>query len=142
MTWLVSLGVFLLLCVLLGELLGLLMPDRPQPRWRRALGRGLGRGAGWLKARLRPVPPPAPDPFDTLRLQTRLGTVSTKIRSIESTPHVYARAHRLMALEAAYDDLLDEACRLAGCPDPPDAQRSEAKRWEEEQALAARGWSW
>ncbi|GAA3125865.1 hypothetical protein JOF29_006299 [Kribbella aluminosa] len=142
MAWLVSLGVFLVLCVLLGVLL----PNPPPARWRR----GLQRGAAWLPerligrliGRLRPATPPEPDPFDTLRLQTRLGTVSTKIRSIESTPHIYARAHRLMALEAAYDDLLDEACRLAGCPDPPDTKRSEAKRWEEEQALAARGWSW
>lgn len=138
MVWLASLSVFLLLCVLLGGLLGVLLSDRPPARWQRVLERGAAR----LKARLRPVTPAEPDPFDTLRLQTRLGTVSTKIRSIESTPHVYARAHRLMALEAAYDDLLDEACRLAGCPDPPDAKRSEAKRWEEEQALAARGWTW
>ncbi|HZX01636.1 hypothetical protein [Kribbella sp.] len=134
MAWLVSLVVFLVLCALLGVLL----PDPAPARWRRSVQRAATR----LKARLRPDAPPEPDPFDTLRLQTRLGTVSTKIRSIESTPHVYARAHRLMALEAAYDDLLDEACRLAGCPGHPDMKRCEAKRWEEEQALAARGWTW
>jgi hypothetical protein len=134
MAWLVSLGVFAVLCVLLG----LVLPNPPPSRWRRRLQRGTTR----VTARLRHPPAPEPDPFDTLRLQTRLGYLSTKIRSVETTPHVYARAHRLMALEAAYDDLLDEACRMAGCPDPPDGKRSEAKRWQEEQELAARGWSW
>lgn len=134
MAWLLSVGVFLGLC----GLLALVLPHPPPSRWRRHLQRSTAR----LKSRLRRRRAPQPDPFDTLRLQTRLGDLSTKIRSIESTPHVYARAHRLMALEAAYDDLLDEACRLAGCPDPPDAKRSEAKRWQEEQELAARGWTW
>jgi hypothetical protein len=46
-----------------------------------------------------------------------------------------------MALEAAYDDLLDEACRLAGVPDP-EVEQPEEKRWQEEQELASRGWSW
>ncbi|GAA1150364.1 hypothetical protein GCM10009630_55900 [Kribbella jejuensis] len=134
MAWLMSVGVFLLLCVLLG----LVLPNPPPSRWRRGLQRSTSR----LTARLHRQPAAAPDPFDTLRLQTRLGSVSTKIRSVESTPHVYARAHRLMALEAAYDDLLDEACRLAGCPGEPGGERSEAKRWQEEQELAARGWTW
>src|SRR5690242_18674434 len=125
MAWLMSLGVFLVLCVLLG----LVLPKPPPSRWQRGLQRGTSR----LRSRLHRQAVPEPDPFDTLRLQTRLGYVSTKIRSIESTPHVYARAHRLMALEAAYDDLLDEACRLAGCPGEPDGKRSEAKRWQEEQ---------
>jgi hypothetical protein len=47
-----------------------------------------------------------------------------------------------MALEAAYDDLLDEACRLAGVPGPAELERSEEKRWLEEQELASRGWTW
>jgi hypothetical protein len=134
MAWLAALVLFLTLCVLLS----LLLPNPPPSRWRRGVQRRTAR----LTRRLRRTSEPDPDPFDTLRLQTRLGHLSTKIRSIESTPHVYARAHRLMALEAAYDDLLDEACRLAGCPDPDEQQRSEAKRWQEEQELAARGWSW
>ena len=134
MEWLAALVLFLTLCVLLS----LLLPNPPPSRWRRRVQRRTAR----LTGRLRRRPEPEPDPFDTLRLQTRLGHLSTKIRSVESTPHVYARAHRLMALEAAYDDLLDEACKLAGCPDPAEQQRSEAKRWQEEQELAARGWSW
>ncbi|HWD83921.1 MAG TPA: hypothetical protein VG497_33700 [Kribbella sp.] len=134
MAWLMSVGVFLLLCALLGLLL-------PSPRPSR-VRRGLQSRTMHVLSRLHRRPVAEPDPFDTLRLQTRLGYLSTKIRSVESTPHVYARAHRLMALEAAYDDLLDEACRLAGCPEEPGSERSEAKRWQEEQELAARGWSW
>ena len=134
MEWLAVVVLFLTLCVLLS----LLLPNPPPSRVRRRLQRRTAR----LTGRLRRPAEPDPDPFDTLRLQTRLGHLSTKIRSIESTPHVYARAHRLMALEAAYDDLLDEACRLAGCPDSCELQRSEEKRWQEEQELAARGWSW
>lgn len=138
MAWMLAAGVFLLLCALLNLLLNLLLPHRPASRWRRGLERGTTR----MTSRLHRHPVVAPDPFDTLRLQTRLGYLSSKIRRVESTPHVYARAHRLMALEAAYDDLLDEACRLAGVPGEPEQQRSEAKRWQEEQELAARGWSW
>ncbi|MGW7684265.1 hypothetical protein ACWGID_26215 [Kribbella sp. NPDC054772] len=138
MAWLLSAGVFLLLCALLSLLLSLLLPHPPQGRWRRGLEQRTAR----VTSRLHRRAVVEPDPFDTLRLQTRLGHLSSKIRSVESTPHIYARAHRLMALEAAYDDLLDEACRLAGVPGEPEQQRSEAKRWHEEQELAARGWSW
>ncbi|WP_410789841.1 hypothetical protein [Kribbella sp. C-35] len=134
MAWLGAVILFLMLCVLLS----LLLPNPPPSRWRRSLQRRTAR----VRARLHRHQVPDPDPFDTLRLQTRLGHLSTKIRSIESTPHIYARAHRLMALEAAYDDLLDEACRLAGCPGEAEQKRSEEKRWQEEQELAARGWSW
>ena len=134
MVWLGAAVLFLLLCALLG----LLLPGPPPSRLRRRLQRVTTR----LTVRLRRHPVPAPDPFDTLRLQTRLGDLSTKIRSVESAPHVYAKAHRLMALEAAYDDLLDEACRLAGVPDQAECRRAEEKRWQEEQELASRGWSW
>ncbi|GAA1600427.1 hypothetical protein GCM10009804_66310 [Kribbella hippodromi] len=138
MAWLVSLGVFLVLCVLLG----LILPNPPPSRLRRDLQGRVGGPIARLRTRLRPPPDPVPDPFDTLRLQTRLGCLAGKIRTVESTPHIYARAHRLMALEAAYDDLLDEACRLAGVPTTPAKPHSEQKRWQEEQELSARGWTW
>jgi hypothetical protein len=133
MEWLGVLILFLTLCALLN----LLLPHPPPSRWRRWLQQETAR----VSARVRPPPVREPDPFDTLWVQTRLGHLSTKIRRVESTPHVYARAHRLMALEAAYDDLLDEACRLAGVPGP-DCTHPEEKRWQEEQELASRGWSW
>jgi len=95
-----------------------------------------------VATRLRPRVGAEPDPFDTLRLQTRLGELAGEIRRVQATPRVYAKAHRLMALEAAYDDLLDEACRLAGVPGEANLERGEQKRWLEEQELATRGWSW
>ncbi|MEV6285753.1 hypothetical protein [Kribbella sp. NPDC051770] len=96
---------------------------------------------GQLAGRFRRQPVTVADPFDTLRLQTRLGYLATEIRRVENAPRIYARAHRLMAIEAAYDALLDEACRLAGVPEV-DGLDGEDKRWSEEQELAARGWTW
>ena len=133
MEWVVLLLVFLGLCVLLN----LLLPQPPPSRWRRRMHRAADR----LGGRLHPRPVPGPDPFDTLRLQTRLGHLAGEIRRVEDT-RMYAKAHKLMALEAAYDDLLDEACRLAGVSEEADLKRGEAKRWLEEQELASRGWSW
>jgi hypothetical protein len=134
MAWLGVLVLFLMLCALLN----LLLPNPPPSRWRRALDRRTAR----LRRSLRRRRTPVPDPFDTLWIQTRLGYLSTKIRRLESTPRVYARAHRLMAVEAAYDDLLDEACKLAGIPSDPAQLHPEAKRWQEEQELTSRGWTW
>jgi len=133
MAWVVVLLVFLGLCVLLN----LLLPQPPPSRWRRRLRRSVDG----LAARIRPRPVPEPDPFETLRLQTRLGHLAGEIRRVEAT-RMYAKAHKLMALEAAYDDLLDEACRMAGVSEESDLKRGEAKRWLEEQELASRGWSW
>jgi hypothetical protein len=134
MEWVALLLVFLFLCVLLS----LILPQPPPSRWRRRLQPPAER----LARRFHRRAVPEPDPFDTLRLQTRLGDLAGKIRRVEDEPHVYAKAHRLMALEAAYDDLLDEACRLAGVPGHDDLERSQEKRWLEEQELASRGWSW
>jgi hypothetical protein len=129
MEWAAALVVFVLMCALLNHVL-----PHPPSRLRPLVER--------LAARLgRPTVAEA-DPFEALRLQTRLGYLAGKIQRIEATPHIYAKAHRLMALEAAYDDLLDEACRLAGVPGEADLERGEQKRWLEEQELATRGWSW
>ena len=134
MEWIALLLLFFVLCMLLN----LLLPQPAPSRWRRRLRRSADR----LTERLRRRAAPEPDPFDTLRLQTRLGHLAGKIRRVESTPRIYAKAHRLMALEAAYDDLLDEACRMAGVATEADLKRGEEKRWQEEQELASRGWSW
>ena len=134
MVWLAAVVLFLTLCVLLS----LLLPSRPPHG---GGGASSGGRRGWR-----------PD-CTGIRFRTRIrssrsgcrpawGTCPPRIRRVESMPNVYARAHRLMALEAAYDDLLDEACRLAGCPGEAEQKRSEEKRWQEEQELAARGWSW
>jgi hypothetical protein len=134
MEWVAALLLFVFMC----GLLNLMLPQPPASRWRRRVQALAGR----LARRLRRRTLPEPDPFDTLRLQTRLGHLAGEIRRIETAPGVYARAHRLMAVEAAYDDLLDEACRLAGISTEAELKRGEEKRWREEQELASRGWSW
>jgi hypothetical protein len=118
-------------------LLNHVLPHPPSP-----LRRRLQPLVDRMAARLRRSTRAEPDPFDTLRLQTRLGELAGEIHRVQATPRVYAKAHRLMALEAAYDDLLDEACRLAGVPGEADLHRGEQRRWLEEQELATRGWSW
>jgi len=133
MEWAALLVAFVLMCALLSQ-----VSPRPPSRWRRHLQALAKR----LVPRVGRRSVAEADPFETLRLQTRLGHLADEIRRIEATPRVYAKAHRLVALETAYDDLLDEACRLAGVPAEADLERGEQKRWQDEQALATRGWSW
>ena len=130
MEWAAAVVVMVLLCALLDHVL-------PRGPSRRRLGRLLERLAGRFG---RPATP-EPDPFETLRLQSRLGLLAGKIQQLEATPRIYGKAHRLMALEAAYDDLLDEACQLAGVPATA-LERGEQRRWLAEQELTIRGWTW
>lgn len=95
----------------------------------------------WLRGLLAARRRPADDPFEVLRVQMRLAELARQIQALEVDPHVYAKAHKLRATHAAYDDLLVEACRLAGV-DIADAPRSRAERWREELELSSRGWSW
>jgi hypothetical protein len=117
--------------------LRLLLPPAGPPTRIRLAG---ARAAERMASQLRGVP--EPDPFEVLRLQTRLGVLAEHIRDLEADPYVYAKAHRLQAARAAYDDLLDEACRLAGVPVDSGVRRSESHRWDSELELASRGWSW
>lgn len=146
----------------------LLLPEDPPSRAMRSFGRRLGgllvgpARRAWRRLRP-PPPPPPPDPFEVLALQVRLGLLADQLRVLESDPQVYARARRLMAVRAAYDALLAEACRLAGVELDEDggapvaggptglvgmyrnedvAVVSEDERFREEMELAARGWSW
>jgi hypothetical protein len=115
----------------------------PPPRWRVLLGRSATRCTAPLRERLRRRrPPPDIDPFDVLRLQMRLGVLADQVRALEADAEVYAKAHRLQATRAAYDDLLGEACRMAGVKLVPESRRSEGERLREEVELASRGWSW
>ena len=118
-------------------LLECVLPHHRQHWWSRVarLVQGLGR-------RTVRRPPALPDPFEVLRVQHRLGELSSQIRRLEDDPRAYARVHRLEAVQAAYDDLLGEGCRLAGVPGDAGALDAESRRWHEEQALAERGWSW
>jgi hypothetical protein len=84
------------------------------------------------------------DPFEVLRVQTRLAAVAGQIRTIEANRRLFARRHRLAAAQNAYDDLLVEACELAGVDVPGKHGRHHdaAERWREERELTERGWSW
>lgn len=124
---------------------GLLYPSpEPPPRWRT-------RAAGLLERlakRLRPRPTREIDPFDVLSVQLRLSAIAADLRSIEDEPHMYAKAHHLHAAHVAYDDLLFEACRLAGLDAGPrlsfsvPEERRVDQRLREEVDLAALGWTW
>ncbi|WP_024286228.1 hypothetical protein [Cellulomonas sp. KRMCY2] len=88
-----------------------------------------------------------PDPFDALDVQVRLGQVAALVRALESDPKVWARGKRMQATQAAYDDLLAEACELAGVEVPPLDRAAtrpldDPERFREELELASRGWSW
>jgi hypothetical protein len=132
----------------------LLLPEDPPSRAVRAATRRLVAAvrAPLLRAwhRLRPPPPPpAPDPFEVLSLQLRLGLLADQLRTLENDPQVFARGRRLMAVRAAYDALLVEACRMAGVelddddvPVGGSSDASEHQRFREEMELASRGWSW
>lgn len=90
---------------------------------------------------LRGRPSDEPNPFEVLRVQTRLGVVADECRALERDQSVFARAHRLEATQAAYDALLAEACQLAGVATGP-SRGDEQERFREEVELASRGWSW
>ncbi|MEV7974259.1 hypothetical protein [Cellulomonas sp. NPDC089187] len=83
-----------------------------------------------------------PDPFDALLVQTRLGIVAQHLRRLEDDPHAWARAERIIAGQMAYDQLLAEACRLAGVEVLPRAKGDPWERLREEVELTARGWTW
>ena len=115
----------------------------PPPRWRVRLNALAARLTAPLRdAVARRRRPPLTDPFEVLRLQLRLGVVADQVRALEADVEVYAKAHRLQATRAAYDDLLSEACLMAGVTPVPEARRSEGERLREEVELASRGWSW
>ena len=112
-------------------------PDEP-PRWRTFLAVRLER----LADRIRPTRPAEYDPFTTLRVQARLGIVADHVRSLEVDTHTFARAERIIASQLAYDQLLVEACQLAGVEVQPAAKGDAAERFREEVELASRGWAW
>jgi hypothetical protein len=115
----------------------------PPPRWRVRLSAAAARLTAPLRdAVARRRRPPLVDPFEVLRLQVRLGVLADQVRALEADAQVYAKAHRLQATRAAYDDLLSEACLMAGVTPVPEARRSEGERLREEVELASRGWSW
>lgn len=82
-----------------------------------------------------------PDPFQTLELQTRLARLAAELRALDSPGAArYALAHRVRAVQDAYEHTLDDACRLIGVTVDPG--RGTAHRLLAEAALAERGWRW
>ncbi|GAB3240396.1 hypothetical protein [Kineosporia babensis] len=99
--------------------------------------------------------PAEPDPFEALRLQLRLHALADEINRLHYDETIFARAARLEASAAAYDDLLGSACRLAGVPETSEAApvcgyatptpkrlAGRELRAHRELQLAERGWSW
>lgn len=135
-------------------LLAVMVPpagEAPSPwaRFRAWLRRRRAEDLPAEQADARVQEPVTDDPLEVLAIQVRLGVLADHIRALEADEHVWARARRLEAAQAAYDALLDEACRLAGIPShlpPPGGpgmrRNSEPDRFEDELALAQRGWSW
>jgi hypothetical protein len=116
-----------------------LMPGDDRPRWRIWLANRLEHLAARLRRGHRDAPP---DPFDTYRVQDRLGIVARYVQGLEADKRAMARAERIIASQMAYDYLLEEACRLAGVDIPPHAAGDPAERFREEVELAGRGWAW
>ena len=81
------------------------------------------------------------DPLTTLQLQLRLGQIAREIRALAGDDARFATAHHTRAAQAAYDELLREACRRAGVEDDSPIT-SETDRLLRELELSSRGWSW
>ncbi|ROS26138.1 hypothetical protein [Cellulomonas sp. PhB150] len=138
MTWLLLIFVLILPGVLFWlAVMCIPSPDEP-PRWRTALAARLEELADQLRHRH----PPLTDPFDALRVQERLSVVADHVRALELDPHLYARAERIIASQLAYDQLLAEACQMAGVEVLPCALGDPGERFREEVELTSRGWSW
>ncbi|GIG41581.1 hypothetical protein [Cellulomonas phragmiteti] len=124
--------------VLLCAAWALIPSSDETPRWRVALAESLEAVAERLRHRhVEPF-----DPFLTLRVQERLGAVADHVRRLEGDERAFARAERIIASQLAYDQLLAEACHLAGVEVRPAAAGDAQERFREEVELAARGWTW
>ncbi|RMI09174.1 hypothetical protein [Cellulomonas triticagri] len=149
MTWSLLVLWMVLPALTFAVLLRLLPGDRSTPRRRAGRNRDRVRGhvAGALdrtadRLRRGHHRETAPDPFDALHVQIRLGIVAEHLRELEDDPHAWARAERIIASQLAYDALLADACRLAGVEVLPRAKGDPWERMREEVELAARGWTW
>jgi aminoglycoside phosphotransferase len=138
MTWVLLIMVLILPAVAFWlAFLWIPSPDEP-PRWRTALASRLDEMADNLRHRH----PEPTDPFEALRVQERLGAVADHVRALEVDPHTFARAERIIASQLAYDQLLAEACKMAGVEVLGRPLGDPQERFREEVELASRGWSW
>ena len=138
MTWVLLILVLILPAVAFWlAFLWIPSPNEP-PRWRTALAARLEHVAEGLRHRH----PPVADPFQALRVQERLGAVADHVRALEVDAHTFARAERIIASQLAYDQLLAEACKMAGVEVLVRPLGDAQERFREEVELASRGWSW
>lgn len=123
----------------------------PPWHWPGLLARPLATAWHGRRERRRPVVGAGvPDPFEVLRMQHRLTLIAEELRVLTDADAdlvYYARAHRIHTRRSAYDQLLAEACRMAGVQTEHAARedgicRSEDERFLAETELAARGWHW
>ena len=146
MTWALLAVMSVVPTLLLCAVWSLIPSDDETPPWRVALAQRLERAA----QRLRRHHPEqrlhhhsdSCDPFLTLRVQERLGAVANHVQRLEADDRTFARAERIIASQLAYDQLLAEACRMAGVEVRPAARGDAQERFREEVELAARGWTW
>lgn len=138
MTWALLAMMSVIPTLLLCAVWSLIPSVDETPRWRVALAQRLEHVA----QRLRRQEPEPYDPFLTLRVQQRLGAVANHVRRLEADERTFARAERIIASQLAYDQLLAEACQLAGVEVRPAAAGDAQERFREEVELAARGWTW
>lgn len=81
------------------------------------------------------------DPFCALEVQLSLSRVEAEIAALlNDGDGEFAKGHHLTAARIAFDQLLDEACRLAGVGDLPDTRA--LRRVVAEAELRTRGWTW
>lgn len=138
MVWVALLLTFTIPAIVMVLFLSLFPSDDEPPRWRTALAGRFERAAQRLRRERRPIV----DPFLALHVQERLGAVADHVQQLERDPHTWARAERIIASQLAYDQLLAEACRMAGVEVQPHAKGDPAERFREEVELASRGWAW
>lgn len=82
-----------------------------------------------------------PDPFQVLELQHRLTRLARELHELDRDDGTqFARAHHARAALLAYEDTLDEACRLIGHPVEPGG--GAAHRLLAEAGLREAGWTW
>ena len=83
----------------------------------------------------------AVDPFCALEVQLALTRVDAEIVALTTRDDDrFARGHHLTACRLAFDQLLDEACRLADVTDLPPP--GPVRRMVAEAELRVRGWNW
>ncbi len=76
-----------------------------------------------------------------LSAQLALARLEGQLRALDQDDNLFAKAHHLYATLQAYEQVLLEACRLAGVR-LPRIRDAEVRRMLAEVELRSRGWTW